>query len=171
MKTIKSKKANGFTLIELLLGLTIIGISIIAIVGISQGAANSSKIQTEVKNLQVISRSLRTSYSGEGSYSSLNDSIALAAGAFPTQMTAGGVIRSSWGTVVSVGPNANPGFFDITYSSIDTKSCTNLVPQVLTEFPTIKIQTTSNPSVTWTSALIATACSVSNSNTIVFTAR
>lgn len=165
----RKKSVFGFTLIELLIGLSIIGVGIIAIISVARGAGDTSKTQIEVKNLKAIQQAVKTTFGPSGTFTGLTDGIALSAGAYPAQMVAGGVVKNSWGETVSVVANAAPGFYDITYTLVKTSSCINLVPQVLNQFTTIKIASTTNLTSVWTSATISAACATAPQNDIIFT--
>lgn len=162
-------KAKGFTLIELLIGLAIIGIGIIAIIGVARGAGDTSKVQTEVKNLQAIQQAVKTSFGPSGTYTGLTDAIAISAGAYPTQMMSAGSAKHGWSAAVTTAANAAPAFYDITYAAVPTASCINLVAQVLNNFTTIKIAATTNLVSVWTPVTIAAACATAATNAVVFT--
>lgn len=174
MKNLRSNfrgRFRGFTLIELLISLAIIGVAIIAIVGMSQNASNSSKVQAEVKNLQAITTAVESSFGASGSYVGLTTAIAQKSGAFPTQMIVAGIPRNTWnGTVtVAVDTLASPALgYDITYTNVPQPACIALAGQVAQTFTNMKIGGVSNRASVWTPVLIAGACADVDSNVLIF---
>lgn len=165
------KKSKGFTLVELLIALGIIGVAVIAIVSMAGGASNSSKVQTEIKNVQQISSTIKSSFGVTGVYTGLATANAQAAGAFPTEMTSGGTPVNSWnGAVSTVVDTIGTGGFDIVYAGVPQAACIGMGTGLNTTFLNMKIGATSNPAATWTSATIATACASLTANTMTFNA-
>lgn len=167
-------KQAGFTLIELLIGLAVIGIAIIAIVGTSRTASDSSKVQTELKNLQTIQQAVKASFGSSGNYTGLTAGVALKAGAYPSQMVGGTdpdtSVKNGWsGIVTTVVNGTDASTYDINYGAIPSASCINLVSQVLANFKSVKIGATSKASSAWTVGDITTSCSTASTADVVFT--
>jgi prepilin-type N-terminal cleavage/methylation domain-containing protein len=123
-------KSRGFTVIELLIVIAIIVAAVVAIVNRVQSARQSSQVTSEAGNLSAIESKVKSSFSGRPNYAGLSTAVLLAQNGFPAQMVNAGVVSHVWGGTVAVAAGAGNTSMDITYSSVPSAACLELILNV-----------------------------------------
>lgn len=151
IQTRRLSKQSGVGLLEFVLALTLSLVVVTGVVGFSNVAINSSKIQDEASRLRTLADKLEDSFvASTSNYSSLatngNTFVVNNIGLQSVFDVSGSTLRGSYAPV-SVGSTSDgPGgaansAYSISYaaSSLDTSNCINLVTAAASRFKVVKI--------------------------------
>jgi prepilin-type N-terminal cleavage/methylation domain-containing protein len=176
----RKKTARGFTVIELLVVIAIVVTAVIATVNRVQAARQSSQVNSESGNLSAIVAKVQSSFAGRPNYTGVSTAVLLAQNAFPSQMlattTVGGVttttVNHSWNGTVAVAAGSAVNTFDITYNSVPSAACIELVSSVSRSYNEITVGTTKTMSGATIADLttLQTACTATSTVKVVFNA-
>jgi type II secretory pathway pseudopilin PulG len=175
------KAARGFTLIELLLVIGFIaGALVLAFVTFPKVQA-ASRANTESQHITTLVAGIKNLYATAQSYSSLTNSVLLAAKVFPDDMqVSGSTVNNVWGGTVAVTPTAGPSggtnlAYLITYQGVPQNECNKLATGVASNYlketvaGTTVMDKTASTQVNIDPGVVAAQCS-GNNNTIVIEA-
>lgn len=173
------KRQAGFSLIELLLVIGLIAIMVVAAFFVYPQVRDRNYVNLENQRLLQVAAVLKNLYVGKGVYTGLTTDVANQARAFSKEANegnyaAGQEIRHIWGGRMSVAPNANPAFMDITYEGVPSDACQKLSTGVAANFKVVSI----DGNVVWreadrlamdVNAMVAACSAATGGATLVFT--
>lgn len=121
---------KGFTLVETLLGMGIImGLGVGSFM-VYDHLSNNANVRSEQDHIVHIATQTEKAYSATGSFAGLTTAQAISAKVVPNNMVVGNVLRSRWGSDVSVEPVGVDGkannALKITYDAVPDKACVKL---------------------------------------------
>ena len=135
MKTMYKSEQTGRSMVEMLVVLAIIGVlSVGGIAGYSK-AMTKFKINKSMDQISMLVANIRTLFSGQRSYSGLNNTNAVDFGIIPSEMDGGGgLITNAFSGGVSIaatdvsvgGGTTKNGGFTIKYSGLGKEACVTM---------------------------------------------
>lgn len=158
------RQQGGWVLFMVIAALVIIGLGLAQAFGMFDSAFASSNMQTAQTNLSIIQANLRDTWGGQREYTGMSTANAITAGVFPESMVSGTNVYNVWNGTVTVAPNSNPVWADITYTNIPQEECIKLATKAVSGFVEVKQGGTI---ITDTNSAI-TACS-GTTNALTFT--
>lgn len=142
-------KAKGFSLIELLLVLGVLAILLVAAFVVYPQVRDRNQANAEVSNLTAIKANVTNLYASKGgNYKGLDNTVAVQARVYPSNMTtlAGtgsgtSTANSAWGGDVTTvaGAGTNPRTFTVTYTAVPAGVCLGLVSGAAGNFSDITV--------------------------------
>ena len=124
---IQRKRATGFTVIEMIAVMVIITVILGAVLTTVQGATNTSRITSTLSSIKSIQTACVNYYNANGgTYTNgtlaAGNTLSLANLASNGMLPAGVAGTNAWGGAITVAPDANANYFDITLSSVPTQA-------------------------------------------------
>lgn len=145
-EVISEKTDKGLSLIEVLLVLGFIGLSIVGTLAIYDKVRSQQQLLTEVEHVKLLKKGTQNLFSVQGNYTSLSNSVLNEGGVTPYEMRGdkdNKVIKDVWGNDINIKPvnlnNKDNQGFEIIYSNVDLKNCSELVSSLSTNFNEIKV--------------------------------
>lgn len=106
-------------------------LGVAAVVYILYQVLGSNKISQTVSDITQMQSNVSSLYAGQSSYASLTTAVAITASAVPTDMNPGsGTPTDVWGGPVTLGPDANPQWFDISLGDVPQSDCTKIAGSI-----------------------------------------
>jgi hypothetical protein len=106
-------------------------LGVAAVVYILHQVLTSNKVSQTVSDITQMQSNVNALYAGQSSYASLTTAVAITASAIPTDMNpASGTPTDVWGGPVTLGPDANPQWFDISLGSVPVADCTKIAGSI-----------------------------------------
>jgi type II secretory pathway pseudopilin PulG len=103
-------------------------LGVAAVVGILYSVFASNKTGDAVSDTTQLQTNIQALYSGQPSFSSLNNTVAITGKLAPKNMISGTTLVNPWSGAVTVGPNSNTARFDVSHAaSIPKESCAKLI--------------------------------------------
>ena len=128
MKNTRQKtNKKGFTMIEMIAVMVVIGVILSAVIPALTGAINNGRVASAAGTIRSLQTAATNYYNGNGgSYTGLT----LATLASGNYLPAGVTGTNSWNGTITVAPDANASWFDITLTNVPTAQATLLTTQV-----------------------------------------
>ena len=128
MKNTYQKTINkGFTMIEMVVVMLVIAVILGAVLPALIGASNNSRVASAAGTIRSLQTAAANHYnSNGGSYTGLS----LATLASGNYLPAGVTGADSWNGTITVAPDANASWFDISLTNVPTAQATALTTQV-----------------------------------------
>jgi len=150
MKNTRHKtNKKGFTIIELIAVMVIIGIILSAVLAAVQGATNNSRLTSAVASVRALQTASVNYYnSNGGSYTSLSIATLASGNYLPANFSGTG--NNPWNGNITVAPDSNANWFDITLTNVPSTqqvALTTAVSKLTQTAPTYTVATG-----TWTAA-------------------
>lgn len=147
MKKIKNK---GFTIIELVAVMVIIAVILGAVLAAVKGATDNSRITSAVVTVRALQTASVNYYNGNGgSYTGLSLSTLASGNYLPANFTSG-TNQNPWNGNITVAPDSNANWFDITFTNVPSTASTALTNAVSKLTQTAPTYTATSQ--TWTAA-------------------
>jgi type IV pilus assembly protein PilA len=149
---IKTQKTNnkGFTIIELIAVMVIIAVILGSVLAAVKGATDSSRITSAIASVRALQTASVNYYSGNGgSYTGLSFATLASNNMLPANFTSG-TNADPWNGNITVAPDSNPNYFDITLTNVPSTAATSLTSAVSKFTQTAPTYTASSQ--TWTAA-------------------
>jgi type IV pilus assembly protein PilA len=109
---------KGFTIIELIAVMVIIAVILASVLATVQGATNNSRLTNAVASIRALQTASVNYYNGNGgSYANLSIANLAAGNYLPANFTSG-ANQDPWNGNITVAPDANAGYFDITLTNV-----------------------------------------------------
>jgi len=144
--TSQKTNKNGFTIIEMIIVMVIIGVILSTVLAVGQGATNTSRIAStisSIRSLQTASTNYynanRGTYTG-GSLGTISLANLAANNMLPAKISG----TNAWGGTITVAPDANANYVDITLTSVPSTAQTallNAVSNIIQTTPTYTAST------------------------------
>lgn len=165
-------RVRGLSLLEIMIVVGIIAMVIVGVQGRGRVGKQTSQIQAESSNLNVIVERAKSAQMGRPDFSGINTSYLLSMGAFPDSMLASGgtSVKNTWGGSVTVQPGAGNASLDIVYGSVPAAACVEWVTNEGANYPEITIGTTKtkNGSALPDLDVVGSACKAAEAVSIAF---
>ena len=131
MKNTRQKSnTNGFTIIELIAVMVIIGVILSSVLATVQGATNNSRITSAIASVRALQTASVNYYNGNGgSYTGLSLATLASGNYLPSNFTSG-TNQNPWNGSITVAPDANANYFDITFTNVPSAAATSLTTAV-----------------------------------------
>lgn len=143
----------------------LLGVS--AVVMVAYQVFGVNKTQTAISDLTTLQVSAQALYAGQSSFTTLTNTVAIAAKLAPSGMISGTALTNPWGGTVTLAVNgANSSRFDITETLVPTEACAKMASN-LTNMVILSING-ANQTLPIDAGTAATACNAA-SNTMIFT--
>lgn len=142
-------------------------IGVAAVVAVLNMAFNSDKTGKFASNVTQLSSNAQAFYSGQSSFATLTDAVAIAAKLAPEAMISGSALVNPWGGIISIAKSTNAWQFDVTAGAVPQDACAKVLPTIGTSLAGLKVNN-SSVALPVDPGTAVTACNTS-SNTIVLT--
>jgi type IV pilus assembly protein PilA len=150
MNEMKKNNNKGFTIIELIAVMVIIAVILGAVLAAVQGATNNSRTTSALASIRALQTASVGYYnSNGGSYSNLSLSTLASNNMLPANFTSG-TNADPWNGNITVSPDTNANYFDITLTNVPAAAATSLTNAVSKLAQTTPTYTATSQ--TWTSA-------------------
>ena len=117
----------GFTMIEMIVVMLVIAIILGAVLPALIGASNNSRVASAAGTIRSLRTAATNYYNGNGgSYTG----VSMATLASGNYLPAGVVGTDAWNGTITVAPDANANWFDVTFTNVPTAQATTLTTQV-----------------------------------------
>jgi hypothetical protein len=128
----------------------------------------SNKVSTAITDLTQLSTQAQSFYSGQSTFTTLTNAVAISAKLAPTDMISGAALVNPWNAgTVTVNVNAGSSAqFDVTETAVPTDGCSKMAVGLPSAIA-LKINGTAQ-TIPMDAGTAATACNVA-SNTLIFT--
>ncbi len=128
MKNTCQKTNNkGFTMIEMIVVMLVIAVILGAVLPALIGASNNSRVASAAGTIRSLQTAATNYYnSNGGSYTGLSMATLASGNYLPAGVTG----TDSWNGTITVAPDANASWFDITLTAVPTAQATALTTQV-----------------------------------------
>lgn len=140
----RRRRQSGFTLVELIIVILIGGLILAGVAAGVSKAMSGQRANAEIAEIQNVSTSIKKIYSNKSSYSGITLTGLINMNAFPPERVSGGAVYNRWGgavTVVAAGTgNVN---FTLTYPSVPTSECLDIIPQLESVVDSVTVAGTS----------------------------
>lgn len=147
-QTYQNKK--GFTIIELTIVMIVIAAILSAVLFAGQSTANTGRVTSALASVKALQTAASSYYnSNGGSYSGLSLSTLSSNNYLPANFTSG-TNSNPWNGNITVAPDTNAAYFDITYTNVPSAAAATLTNAVSKLTQTAPIYTASTQ--TWTAA-------------------
>jgi prepilin-type N-terminal cleavage/methylation domain-containing protein len=148
--TYQRSTQKGFTLIELITVMVIIAIILGAVLAAVKGATDNSRTTSALASVRALQTASVNYYNNNGgSYSNLSLSTLASNNMLPANFTSG-TNANPWNGNITVAPDANANWFDITLTNVPSAAATSLTNAVSKLTQTAPIYTATSQ--TWTAA-------------------
>lgn len=128
----------------------------------------SNKTQTAISDLTQLQASIQSFYSGQSTFTSLNDTVAINGKLAPANMIAGASLSNPWGGSVVVNVNAgNAAQFDATETLVPQDGCAKMITAFGAALVGLKVNGTAQ-TLPMDAGSAVTACG-NTTNTMIFT--
>ena len=130
MKNTRQKtNKKGFTIIELIAVMVIIGVILSSVLAAVKGATDNSRITSAIASVRALQTASVNYYnSNGGSYTGLSI-VTLASGNYlPANFS--GTSNNPWNGNITVAPDSNANYFDITLTNVPSGAATSLTNAV-----------------------------------------
>ena len=145
----KTKK-KGFTIIELIAVMVIITVILGAVLAAVKGATDNSRITSAIASVRSLQTASVNYYNNNGgSYSNLSLSTLASNNMLPANFTSG-ANANPWAGSITVAPDTNANYFDITFTNVPSGAATFLSAAVSRLTQTTPSYTASSQ--TWSAA-------------------
>ncbi|HYS66928.1 MAG TPA: type 4 pilus major pilin [Paraburkholderia sp.] len=166
-------RQHGASLLEAISYLGIAAIVVIGAVALLSSAFSSASTNSVNEQVSAIQSGVKKLYMGQSaSYTGLTNSVLASAGVFPASLTpssdANATITNTWNGTVTVAAAAAANEFTITYTSVPQSVCVNSVTAG-GSWASVSVNGTAYTTMPVTPANASTACSSTDSNTIIWT--
>lgn len=130
MKSARQKlNKKGFTIVEMIIVMVIIGVILSAVISVGQGATNNSRITSTGATIEAIETAAVNYYNANGgTYTGGTlGTISLANLAANGMLPANIAGTDAWGGAITVDPDANANYFDITLAGIPSSTVSTAI--------------------------------------------
>jgi len=149
-KTLENSNTKGFTIIELIAVMVIIGVILSSVLAVVKGATDNSRITSAIASIRALQTASVNYYNGNGgSYSNLSLASLASNNMLPANFTSG-TNANPWNGSITVAPDANANYFDISFSNVPSNASTVLTNAVSKLVQTAPTYTATSQ--TWTAA-------------------
>ncbi len=151
MKNTGQKTNNkGFTIIELIAVMVIISVILGSVLAAVKGATDNSRITSAIASVRALQTASVNYYNNNGgSYTGLSLAALASNNMLPSNFTSG-TNANPWNGNITVAPDANANYFDITFTNVPSIAATSLTNAVNKLTQTAPTYTASSQ--TWTAA-------------------
>ena len=131
MKNTRQKNnKKGFTVIELIAVMVIIAVILGSVLAAVKGATDNSRITSAIASVRALQTASVNYYNNNGgSYSNLSLSTLASNNMLPANFTSG-TNANPWNGSITVGPDSNANYFDITFTNVPAGAATSLTNAV-----------------------------------------
>ncbi|MDR5726927.1 MAG: type 4 pilus major pilin [Terriglobia bacterium] len=119
-----------FTIIGLVVAVAAALILLVGVLHVGSGVKSNSVATNAAGELAQMALGIQSLYSGQASFASVTDTVAIDAGKVPSGMVAGTAIENEWGGAVTIGPATPATEFTIQEAEVPADACPTLVTQV-----------------------------------------
>ncbi|HJV75125.1 MAG TPA: type 4 pilus major pilin [Noviherbaspirillum sp.] len=140
-----------------------------AVVLILYQVFGANKAQTALSDLTILQTNAQTLYSGQSTFTSLTNTVAINGKLAPDSMIQGGALQNPWGGAITVKVSANAGQFDVTEPAVPSKDCATMATS-MNSVVGLKINGTAQ-TLPMEAGAAVNACNVTTAagNTMIFT--
>ena len=150
MKNTRPKiKNNGFTVIELIAVMVIIAVILGSVLAAVKGATDNSRTTSAIASVRALQTASVNYYNNNGgSYAGLSLAVLASGNYLPANFSGTG--NNPWNGNITVAPDSNANYFDITFTSVPSGAATLLTTAVAKLAQTAPTYTAASQ--TWTAA-------------------
>ncbi len=146
----KINNKNGFTIIELIAVMVIIAVILSSVLAAVKGATDNSRTTSAIASVRALQTASVNYYNNNGgSYTGLSLSTLASNNMLPSNFTSG-TNANPWNGSITVAPDANANWFDITFTNVPSSAATSLTNAVSKLTQSAPTYTASSQ--TWTAA-------------------
>lgn len=125
--TCQKTNKKGFTMIEMIAVMVVIGVILSAVLPTLIGAINNGRVASAAGTIRSLQTSATNYYNSNGGTYTGISMATLASGNY---LPAGVTGTDAWNGTITVAPDANANWFDITLTNVPTAQATALTTQV-----------------------------------------
>ncbi len=163
---------RGMTMIEMIIYMCISGIVIGMVILYFGDMLTSTDVQASQKNILTLRIQIAEAYQAEPDYSALSTENAVNLSLIPSSMLKGSDVHNAFGGDVTIEPNSDPRYFDISIDGVPGDACSKMALLSRGEWEAVTVNGTdvSQLASETVTSTVASACT-EDTNTIVYTAK